>query len=473
MNLRVRDFAAAVLSGLSIAVLYFLVAALLEALMPRTPAYALATGAAAGLALPVRALVRRWMIWGPLALPVPAHIVEDFALTSLEAESPEIMAMAFREAARQVLGPLEMTVYLRSGDYLDAILHEGKAPTSVPVSSFAPERGGNTRLLSTPEVPELGGAYGLVLLESDHDIMGAVSIGTSRPLAGAHREILVGLCREFAQGLRAMELFAELASVERLARDLEIAREVESGFLSRPLPPVRGIQIAARTLLSREVGGDFFDLIEVEEGRVGLLVGDVTGRGIGAALLMAMTLSFFRSLVPGASSPRQVLEEVNHLIMRHRPSGKAYVAATYGVYDCRDKTLTLANAGMPPPTLNGRPLALKGLPLGARASAAFREEKIPLTSGDVLVLMSDGLNAKNSKGQKLGWERLFRLVGDHTALSAEGLLDHLLRATTKWTGGHPHDDLTAICLKVGEGGGRQLKRAAARNTRKLAKSEKA
>jgi hypothetical protein len=401
--------------------------------------------------------------------------LKQLASVTSAADSPAAIGEAFCLVARDALRLNDVAVYVRDGDRLKPVagtIPEAYQESGVPLDDVKPMTGGGTRLLSPNELagPARSGPKGWIVLESNKDVLGAISVGTlpaGWSLAGRDQRLLVALCRDLAQSLRSVEIFADFAAIEGLARDLEIGREVQNGYLSRPIPSLKGVQIAARSRPSREVGGDFLDVLEVEGGRVGLLVGDATGRGISAALHMAMTLSFFRSLVPGASSPRQVLEQINSLICRYRASSRTFVSACYGIYDSRDKTLTLANAGMPPPVLNGRPLELKGLPLGARENARFREEKIPLTSGDMMVLMSDGVNAAKAGGPKMGWERVFRMVGDHTALSAEGLLEQLLRTTHDWSAGAPVDDCTLVCLKIGEGGTRMVRGPAARHTRKL------
>ncbi len=253
---------------------------------------------------------------------------------------------------------------------------------------------------------------------------------------------------------------------EAEARERELSLRVQE-FLSRTVGSRKGIQVAARTRAASTIGGDFFDFLAVEGNRIGLLVGDVGLTGVEAALATTMAVSFARSLAPGASSPRQVLETINSLIMRYRPVASLTIAVMYAIYDCRDKTLAIANAGMPPPLLNGRPLDLRGAPLGLLDAGALREEKIPLTSGDVLVLFSDGLNATGVGGEKLGWERLFQLVADHMALGADDLLEQLLTTIDRWAGGALSDDRTILCLRVGEGGLGHRRTSPARATRKL------
>ncbi len=449
--------------------------ALLGALVGPQLGPGLATALCASLASPaIRASLRilRGGVGGQDTL-----VLKQLAAVTSSADSPAAIGEAFCFVAREALKLGEISVWVRKGSHLVGVAGDvpdgGRAP-GVPVEDVraVTGTGTGTRLLTASEAPGIGklGHKGWILLESDKDILGAVSLGATPSgwgLSGRDQRLLVALCRDLAQSLRSVEIFADFAAIETLARDLEIGREVQAGFLSRPIMTLKGVQLAARGRPAREMAGDFFDVLEVEGGRVGLLIGDATGRGVAAALHMAMTLSFFRSLVPGASSPRQVLEQINNHICRYRASPKTFVSACYGIYDSRDKTLTLANAGMPPPVLNGRPLDLKGLPLGAKENARFREEKIPLTSGDVLVLMSDGMNAMKPGGPKMGWERVFRLVGDQAPLSAEGLIDQLLRLTAEWAGGTPTDDATLVCLKIGEGGSRLVKAPAARHTRKL------
>lgn len=452
--------------------LYFASGALFTGVVGPHLGPGLATALCAALAAPaIRASLR--LVRGS-GVSQDTVVLRQLAAVTSSADSPAAIGEAYCMVAKQALKLDAVGVWVRRGDQLVCVagdVPEGSGGSGVPLSAVSDVASG-TRLLTGSEAPALVqvGHAGWILLKSDRDILGAVSIGAEPAgwsLSAREQRLLLALSRDLAQSLRSVEIFAEFAAIETLARDLEIGREVQAGFLSRPVMSLKGIQLAARSRPAREVAGDFFDVLEVEGGRVGLLIGDATGRGVAAALHMAMTLSFFRSLVPGASSPRQVLEQINAHICRYRASPKTFVSACYAIYDSRDKTLTVANAGMPPPVLNGRPLDLKGLPLGARENARFREEKIPLTSGDVLVLMSDGINAQKQGGPKMGWEKVFRLVGDQAPLSADGLIDQLLKLTGEYAEGTPLDDATLVCLKIGEGGSRLVRPPAARHTRKL------
>ncbi|MBI6545451.1 MAG: SpoIIE family protein phosphatase [Cyanobacteria bacterium NC_groundwater_1444_Ag_S-0.65um_54_12] len=396
----------------------------------------------------------------------PSRLLREFAQAATTTHSAPLLCQAFCKLAKEIAGTSEFTVYLRSAQRL--IRSAVTDPTdnqssdlSLPAELGLPEsqKAQTAYFISHVTFAEHPDANNQewILLQSGGNVLGVVALSAKRKSLwrnAEQRSLLLLLCQELASALAALAIFTELAEVENLAHELELSREVQSILLSRSLPLMRGIQLAAKSLPVTDGGGDFFDVMEIEDGRLGLLIGDVGTRGMAGAFLIAMTLAFFRSLIPGASSARQVLEAINALLQRYRSVAETGIAICYGICDIRARTLTIACAGMPPPILNGQLLKLAGVSLGSRDVPLIHEEKVPLTSGDVLVLLSEGWNAVNRQGETLGWERLRHMVGDYMALSAEQLVEQLLQQTLDWSSGTPPIERTVLCLKVNAIGAR-------------------
>ena len=184
--------------------------------------------------------------------------------------------------------------------------------------------------------------------------------------------------------------------------------------------------------------------------RLAILVGDVSGKGVPAALLMAMTLMIFRSLAKGDPSPAAVLAKANDLISLNRPSKKMFVTAFYAVLDRRDNTLTYANAGQPFPQTPSGPLAAKGMALGVLPGARYEEFRRRLVPGEAVMFFSDGVeDAVNPQHEHFGSDRLRDLLDNCWALSPDDAHTLVLETLKNFgEGAEPFDDLTLLTLRV-------------------------
>jgi hypothetical protein len=270
------------------------------------------------------------------------------------------------------------------------------------------------------------------------------------PYKPEDRELVGQLSGQFALWLENADLFARVAQQERIHRELEIAREVQTGMLPTALPEVPDLAIAATTRPALEVGGDFYDVLEVDEHRLAILVGDVSGKGVPAALLMAMTVMIFRSLAKGNPSPGAVLQQANDLIWLNRPSKKMFVTAFYAVLDRRDHLLTYANAGQPFPMTATGPLAAKGMALGVVPGGRYDEYRRTLAAGEAVMFFSDGVeDAVNPDHEHFGTDRLKDLLERCWALNPDQAHDLVLGALHDFgRGAEPFDDLTLLTLRV-------------------------
>jgi len=247
------------------------------------------------------------------------------------------------------------------------------------------------------------------------------------------------------------ELESFYYSVEQ---ELGTARSIQHALLPKDLPKLEGWKIAYRYQPAREVGGDFYDFLRLDDGRVGLVIGDVSGKGIAAALVMANTQSVLRAVARrGNVAPGRVLAEANEVLYAYIPSG-TFVTCFYGVLDPENGRLVYANAGHDPPYSqrggDAQELRARGMPLGLMPDMPYEEKEAVLAVGDDLLLYSDGLvEAHDTKGDMFGFPRLRRLIMAQSTGSGEELIDVLLAELTSFTGAdaEQEDDITLVTLE--------------------------
>jgi serine phosphatase RsbU (regulator of sigma subunit)/anti-sigma regulatory factor (Ser/Thr protein kinase) len=247
------------------------------------------------------------------------------------------------------------------------------------------------------------------------------------------------------------ELESFYYSVEQ---ELGTARSIQHALLPKDLPKLEGWKIAYHYQPAREVGGDFYDFLRLDDGRVGLVIGDVSGKGIAAALVMANTQSVLRAVARrGNVAPGRVLAEANEVLYAYIPSG-TFVTCFYGVLDPENGRLVYANAGHDPPYSqrggDAQELRARGMPLGLMPDMPYEEKETVLAAGDDLLLYSDGLvEAHDTKGDMFGFPRLRRLIMAQSTGSGEELIDVLLAELTSFTGtdAEQEDDITLVTLE--------------------------
>ncbi len=246
---------------------------------------------------------------------------------------------------------------------------------------------------------------------------------------------------------------------ERIQRELEIARRVQLRFLPRSNPKIKGMDVAAFCLPAKEVGGDYYDFIEMGPKSLGVAIGDVSGKGISAAFYMTLTKGLLRSQARNLQSPRDILINMNELFYENADRG-VFISMIYGVFDLTAKTLTFARAGHNPmiSRRSGKGLVEEmnppGIALGLERGVIFprtiEEKTIGLEKNDVIFFYTDGLNeARNSIHEEFGEKRLMSIVEARSGLSAEGLLDKMQKEIHLFTAdASQHDDMTAVVVKI-------------------------
>src|ERR671912_738184 len=241
---------------------------------------------------------------------------------------------------------------------------------------------------------------------------------------------------------------------ERIEQELQVARRIQQASLPEEVPTLEGWQIAPFYEPAREVGGDFYDFFDLEEGRVGVAVGDATGKGMPAALAVSATSSMLRAVAQalGSSSPGEVLSRVNETLVARIPANM-FVTCFYAILDPKSATLSYANAGHDLPYLqrNGdaEELRARGMPLGLMPGMGYEEKQIVLERNDSALLYSDGLvEAHDPQGEMFGFPRLRALIAEH-ADGERSLGDFLLEELYSFVGEgwEQEDDITLLTLE--------------------------
>jgi serine phosphatase RsbU (regulator of sigma subunit)/ketosteroid isomerase-like protein len=242
---------------------------------------------------------------------------------------------------------------------------------------------------------------------------------------------------------------------ERVEQELLVARRIQQASLSKEVPSLEGWQIAPYYQPAREVGGDFYDFHLLSEGRLGLVVGDATGKGVPAALVMSTTCGMLQAVSEASdssSSPGKVLKRVNEALTIRIPSNM-FVTCFYSILDPKSGTLSYANAGHDLPYLHrGRgeaeELRARGMPLGLMPGMSYEEKEIELDVGEGVLFYSDGLvEAHDSKGEMFGFPRLRPLVAEHAEERSLGnfLMEELYSFVGE--GWEQEDDITLLTLE--------------------------
>jgi serine phosphatase RsbU (regulator of sigma subunit) len=240
---------------------------------------------------------------------------------------------------------------------------------------------------------------------------------------------------------------------ERIEQELRVARLIQQTLLPKSLPGLPGYDVAAYYRPAREVGGDFYDFLELEDGRLGLVVGDATGHGVPAALMMTNTQSVLRAVAQrGGSEPGRILAEVNEVLLAYIPPSM-FVTCFYAILDPKSGTLRYANAGHDLPYLwhgcDCEELRARGMPLGLMPGMGYEEKEMVLDTGEGVLFYSDGLvEAHNPEGEMFGFPRLRSLVAQHGE-EQRALRELLMKELHSFTGygWEQEDDITLVTLQ--------------------------
>jgi serine phosphatase RsbU (regulator of sigma subunit)/predicted ester cyclase len=304
-----------------------------------------------------------------------------------------------------------------------------------------------------------------LVVHSPHDrgeLMGVAPTGrvlTNRAIV-IHRIVDGKIAEEWGMGtiggtLRKQRLEQEIRERERIEQELKVARDIQQASLPREVPEPEGWQVSPYYQPAREVGGDFYDFFELDDSRVGIVVGDATGKGMPAALMAEATSNMLRAVAQalGSSSPSEVLARVNDTLLARIPPNM-FVTCFYAVLDLKSASLRYANAGHDLPYLrrNGgevEELRARGMPLGLMPGMGYEQKETVLEVGEAALFYSDGLvEAHDPQGEMFGFPRLRELVsehGDEKRALEEALLEELYSFVGE--GWEQEDDVTLLTLR--------------------------
>jgi len=243
------------------------------------------------------------------------------------------------------------------------------------------------------------------------------------------------------------------AEKERLAAEMNLAREVQMSILPQTLPEIIGYEFAAICNPAREVGGDFYDIFLSTPDRAVMMIGDAAGKGLKAAMFITQTHGLTRAVTLEKSTPQSVLQAVNSsMISIGRPSSE-FVTMFYAELEHKSGRLLYSSAGHNPPILvqNGsiKQLELGGTPLALFEDTDYELHKVGLATSDTVVMYTDGVTeAMNDQWEQFGTERLEAVIKQHSKESSKELAEHILQAVRKFTSGAAQsDDITLLILR--------------------------
>lgn len=286
-------------------------------------------------------------------------------------------------------------------------------------------------------------------------VLQAINPLSGGDFTGDDRELFEVFADQAAIAVENARMHSEILKQERAKQDLKIAHEIQQSILPDLAQMTYGIDIAARSLPARDVGGDFYDVIALDSFRVGILIGDVSGKGVPAALYMVRALSEFRFLAPKAENPAALITHLNKTLSNNTPFGM-FVTLLYMVVDLSIKKLTFVSAGHHPilryntDTKKVAPLAnTGGPPAGLADTSRYQQTLVPLTAGDVLITYTDGVTeGRNPAKEEYGLKRLEQAIL-RGASNASAYTKTILEDLKKFTqDADPHDDITVMAVRI-------------------------
>jgi len=274
-----------------------------------------------------------------------------------------------------------------------------------------------------------------------------------------HKRTMTTLAAQVAIAIENARLYEQVARQERrLERDLALARELQGRLLPQSRPQLDHLEVAAKFVPARAIGGDLYDFIPYSMSRLGIAIGDVSGKGAPAAIYAALVSGILRSHAPVEPTPAEMLAGVN-LSLAERRIEAQFVSLIYAVWDDANRTLTVANSGLPRPIYvhenQNTVIEATGLPLGLFDEADYDEFTFRMQPGDMFVFFSDGiLDARNRSGELFGRGRVEKVISECASRSVDCVVDSLFKAVAEHSAGvETFDDQTVVAIQVKDGAG--------------------
>jgi len=304
-----------------------------------------------------------------------------------------------------------------------------------------------SRMITNPILALMRGAKAIGRVEMEH----TVEVKT-----GDELEVLADSFNKMARDLKwhMEDLKCTTAEKERLQKELEIARGIQLRLLPQHPPYIEGMDLVANNIPAQEIGGDFYDYIPISRGSWGLVIADVSGKGMPAAIFMGLSRTIVRASATDNPSPAAAIKQANELICRDSTSGM-FVTLFYAILNAKERKLRYVNAGHNPPLLirNGgevESLRTRGIALGVTHYIDLQEAERILRPGDTIVFYTDGVTeAINVEEEAFGERRLIEIVRENSNLPARGIIGKVEEAVVAFAGKEPQfDDITLLVLKV-------------------------
>lgn len=298
----------------------------------------------------------------------------------------------------------------------------------------------------------------IVPLIGQGELLGALYLGhrlSEQSYSGDDRRLLNSLASQVAPAMKVAQLVrtqqAEAKERERIQQELKVAALIQQTLLPKELPSIAGWHVDAFYRPARAVGGDFYDFIDLGEGKQGVVIGDVTDKGVPAALVMATCRSMLRAAAPQHTSPADVLVDVNEAIVDEIPPAM-FVTCLYAIIDTNAGEVVFANAGHNLPYVRGTDgvveLRATGMPLGLMSGMTYDEKTYRMDDGDVMVLTSDGITeAHNVDHEMYGFGRLMARVARKA--KNDDMVNAIVSDLERWTGpeAEQEDDITLVVVR--------------------------
>lgn len=294
-----------------------------------------------------------------------------------------------------------------------------------------------------------------VPIQSDRKLVGVLNLESDRlsAFSDEDKEILAAFCPQAAISIERARLHKYILDQKKIEEQLSIARDIQTSFLPNKVPQLPGYDVWGANIPSGEVGGDYYDFINIVDNQLGVAIADVSGKGIPAALIMASFRASLIAEIRNNYAIRSICLKVNNLLCESLEPGN-FVTAIYGVLDSKNSIFTFSNCGHNPALLlrqsgEVEELVEGGVILGIRPNATYEERPVYLNRGDLLCLFTDGVSeAENSSGEQFELRRILQILNDHRSESAAAIGARMIddvRAFSK--DGIITDDLTLVIIK--------------------------
>ncbi len=400
------------------------------------------------------------------------QMLEELAQSARAADDCESLAALLEKHLREALHPRRLAVYFRTGDQLE--LAAGEAPEELrrlgqelPVFRALAAAGRPVEVTPEKEPQPWAALEALEpeclvpLLDRGDRLTGLLALGprlSEESYSGEDKRLLAAVALQAGLALEnillAETMAARIEAERRAEHEMEIARQVQSQLLPQRRPHLNTLEYAGRCLQARAVGGDYFDYLDSQPGRLGLVLADVSGKGISAALLMANLQANLRSqYAVAAGDLRQLLRSVNRLFFEST-APRHYATLFLGDYDDATRRLRYGNCGHNPPLILRVGGEVQTLEVTAAAVGLLDDwdcgvEEVQLDAGDLLVFYSDGVTeAVSDDGEEFGEERLLEAVRACHDRPASELLERVVDRVRVWSGVEQEDDLTLVLARV-------------------------